>query len=66
MFAEGIEEVKKTKFELELIKIIGNYDSTLVSFKIKPLNRTIFLLQLVRVMIVPKEYKMPVKNENWQ
>ena len=37
MFAEGIEKVKKTKFELELIKIVngvldghGNYDSYLV------------------------------------
>ena len=42
VFAERIEKVKKTKFELELIKIVdcfldghGNYDSNLVSFKIK-------------------------------
>ena len=42
VFAEGIEKVKKTKFELDLIKIVdcflnghGNYDSNLVSFKIK-------------------------------
>ena len=42
VFAERIEEVKKTKFELELIKIVdcfldghGNYDSNLVSFRIK-------------------------------
>ena len=41
-FAEGIERTKKTKFELELIKIKdcfldshGNYDSHLVSFKTK-------------------------------
>ena len=42
VFAERIEKVKKTKFELDLIKILdcfldghGNYDSNLVSFKIK-------------------------------
>ena len=42
VFAERIEKVKKTKFELDLIKIVdcfldghGNYDSNLVSFKIK-------------------------------
>ena len=44
VFAERIEKVKKTKFELDLIKIVdcfldghGNYDSILVSFKIKSL-----------------------------
>ena len=44
VFAERIEKVKKTKFELELIKIVdcfldghGNFDSNLVSFKIKSL-----------------------------
>ena len=44
VFAERIEKVKKTKFELDLIKIVdcsldghGNYDSSLVSFKIKSL-----------------------------
>ena len=44
VFAERIEKVKKTNFELELIKIVdcfldchGNYDSNLVSFKIKSL-----------------------------
>ena len=44
MFAKRIEKVKKTKFKLELIKIVdcfldghGNYDSNLVSFKIKSL-----------------------------
>ena len=44
VFPERIEKVKKTKFELELIKIVdcfldghGNYDSSLVSFKIKSL-----------------------------
>ena len=44
VFAEKIEKVKKTKFELELIKIVdcfldghGNYDSNLVTFKIKTL-----------------------------
>ena len=42
VFAERIEKVKKTKFELDLIKIVdcfldrhANYDSNLVSFKIK-------------------------------
>ena len=44
VFAERNEKVKKTKFELDLIKIVdcfldghGNYDSNLVSFKIKSL-----------------------------
>ena len=44
VFAERMEKVKKTKFELELIKIVdcfldghGNYDSSLVSFRIKSL-----------------------------
>ena len=44
MFAERIEKVKKTKFELDLIKFVdcfldghGNYDSNLVSFKITSL-----------------------------
>ena len=44
VFAERIEKVKKTKSELELIKIVdcfvdghGNYDSNLVYFKIKSL-----------------------------
>ena len=42
LFADRIEQVKKTKFELELMKILncfqdghGNYTSNLVSFKIK-------------------------------
>ena len=40
--AERIEKVKKTKFELDLIKIVdcfldghGNYDSNIKSFEIK-------------------------------
>ena len=44
VMADRIEQVKKTKFELELIKIVdcfldghGNYTSNLVSFKIKSL-----------------------------
>ena len=44
VFAERIEKVKKTKFELELIKIVdcfvdshGNFDSNLVSFEINSL-----------------------------
>ena len=44
VFAERIEKFKKTKFEFELIKIVdcflddyGNFDSKLVSFKIKSL-----------------------------
>ena len=44
VFAERIKKVKKTKFEFELIKIVdcfldrhGNFDSNLVSFKIKSL-----------------------------
>ena len=42
MFAKRSEKVKKTKFELDLIKIVdcfldghGNYDSNLVSFRTK-------------------------------
>ena len=44
VFADRIEQIKKTKFELELIKIKdcfldghGNYTSNLVSFKLKTL-----------------------------
>ena len=49
VFAERIEKVKKTKFELDLIKIVdsfldghGNYDSNLVSFKKNLCKLTIF------------------------
>ena len=49
VFAETIEKVKKTKFELELIKFEycflddhGNYDSKLESFRIKSLYETKF------------------------
>ena len=42
VFAEKIEKVKKTKFELDLVKIVDcfldghcSYDSNLLSFKIK-------------------------------
>ena len=41
LFAERIEKAKKTKFELDIIKIVdcfldghGNYDSNLVTFKL--------------------------------
>ena len=44
VFEDRIEQVKKTKFELELIKLVGcfldghgNYTSNLVSFEIKSL-----------------------------
>ena len=44
VFAERIEKVEKTKFEFEIIKTVdcfldghGNFDSKLVSFKIKSL-----------------------------
>ena len=44
VFAERIEKVRKTKFEFEPIKIVdcfldgrGNFDSKLVSFKLKSL-----------------------------
>ena len=44
VFAERIEKVKKTNFEFELLKVVdcfldghGNFDSNLVSFKIKSL-----------------------------
>ena len=44
VFAERIEKVEKTNFDLELMKIVdyfldvhGNYDSSLLSFEIKSL-----------------------------
>ena len=47
VFAERIEKAKKTKFELELLKIVdcflvgdANFDSNLVSFKTNPLYQT--------------------------
>ena len=50
VFAERIEKVKKTKFELDLIKIVdcfldgyGNSGSNLVSFKLKSLQTNHFL-----------------------
>ena len=65
-----LKKVKKTKFELELVKIAdcfldfhGNYDINLVSFKRKSSQRTILFFQLVRVMSVPKEYKMVIKKD---
>ena len=65
MFAERIEKVKKTKFELELEKVVhcffdghGNFDSNLVSFKKKSLlinhflnSKEICINQLVVQMI---------------
>ena len=49
VFAERIEEVKKAKFETELIKIVdcfldghGNFDKNLVSFKTNLCKLTIF------------------------
>ena len=49
VFADRIEQVKKTKFELELLRTVdcfldghGNYTSNLVSFKIKFCKLTIF------------------------
>ena len=49
VFAERIEKVRKTKLELDLIKIVdcfldghGNYDSNLVSFNIKSLKTNHF------------------------
>ena len=51
VFAEGIEKARKTKFELELMKIVdcfldghGSYVSNLVSFKIKPLQQTMLFV----------------------
>ena len=48
VFAERIEQVKKTNFEIELIKTVdcfldghGNYTSNLVSFKTKPFQTEI-------------------------
>ena len=49
VFADRIEQVKKTEFELELIKIVdcslddhGNFTSNLVSFKKNLCKLTIF------------------------
>ena len=49
VFAEGIEKVETTKFELELMKKIdcffdchGNYDSKLVTFRMKTFLKTKF------------------------
>ena len=68
MFAEWIEKAKKTKFELELIKIVdcffdgqGNYDSNIVSFRKKSLEQTIFFITVSKR--TQKKNKMPVKNE---
>ena len=51
VLAERIEKVRKTKFELDFIKIVdwfldghGNYGSNLVSFKIKSLKTNHFLI----------------------
>ena len=50
VFADGIQQVEKTKFEFELIKVVGcfldghgNYNSGLVSFKRKSLDTNQFL-----------------------
>ena len=50
MFADRIEQIRMTEFELELIKIVdcfldghGNYTGDLVSFKIKSLYTNHFL-----------------------
>ena len=58
------------QFCLELIKNVdcfldghGTYDSNLVPLKKKSLQQAeFFLLQIVRVMSLPKEYKMLAKN----
>ena len=49
VFAERIQKAKRTKFELELIKVVdcfldfqGVYDSNSVPLKIKPVEQTIF------------------------
>ena len=49
VFAERFEKVKKTNFELELIKFVDcfldghcNYDKNLVSFNLKTCELTIF------------------------
>ena len=51
VFAERIGKAKKTELELELIKIVdcfligrGNYDSKLVSFKMKSSKQTLFIV----------------------
>ena len=51
VFAERIGKAKKTKLEWELIKIVdcfligrGNYESKLVSFKIKSSKQTLFFV----------------------
>ena len=63
VFAEKNEKAKKIKFNLQIINIVdcfldghGSYDGNLVSFKNNLYNKQYFLLELVRVMGVPKEY----------
>ena len=70
VFAERIEKVKKTKFELQLIEIVdcfldghGNYDSNLVFFQIKPLQQTIFLFRVRKTNECSQRLQMVVKNE---
>ena len=67
VFAERIEKAKKTKFESELIKIVdcfpachGNYDSNLVSFRVKSLKQTLFFIAVSKST---QKNKMVIKNE---
>ena len=64
VFAERIEKIKETKFELYVFKSVdcsldghGNYDSNLLVFKTKSFNKQFVLLQLARVSSVPKNTK---------
>ena len=69
VFAERIEKVKETKFELELIKIVDCFLMVMVIMIVLKLflknlyNKQNFLFQLARVMSVPTENKMLLKNE---
>ena len=67
VFAERIEKAKKTKFELELIKIEdcfldghGSYDSKLVSFK-NTLLQTIFICYSCRVFPKKTNYLLEMR-----
>ena len=69
VIAERSEKVKKTKFEMELKKIVdcfldghGNFDSKLVSLKRNLYSEQYIFFELLRVMCVLKEYKILVKK----
>ena len=70
VFAEKIEKAKKTKFELEVKKVVDcfldghyNYDSNLVSFKTKSSQQTIFFVTVSKSNECSHWIKILGKNE---